>query len=93
MPRNIDAAAQGRRKKEAVQSAVTASLWLTGVAVLLLVLRWRYAVGGLGGALMLVFALLELGMLIPIWILLRTRLILKLLKKTELPNYHDIIIM
>ena len=74
MPRNIDAAAQGRRKKEAVQSAVTASLWLTGVAVLLLVLRWRYAVGGLGGALMLVFALLELGMLIPIWILLRTRL-------------------
>ena len=74
MPRNIDAAAQTRRKKEAVQSAVVTSLWLVAVAALLLFLRWKYAVSGLGGAVMLLFAVIDLGMLIPIWILLRTRL-------------------
>ena len=71
---NADEEAQRRRRREAWQSVIfyTIVLLLTGFG--LLFLRWYYRIDGFGGVVMMIGALLELGMLIPIWILLKVRL-------------------
>lgn len=74
MPKNIDEAAQARRKKDAWQSAVTTTLLRLGMATLLLLLRWYHHMEGVGGSVMLIIALVELGTVVPVWILLKTRL-------------------
>lgn len=72
--KNIDEAAQARRKKDAWQSAVTTTLLRLGMATLLLLLRWYHHMEGVGGSVMLIIALVELGTVVPVWILLKTRL-------------------
>lgn len=74
MPRNIDEPAQCRRRKEAIQSAVLSSLMLFLSAALMLVLRWHYQIESFWGAVLLILSVLELGIIIPVWILLKTRL-------------------
>ena len=73
MPSNTEDR-QARRRKEAWQSAVIATLLRLGMAALLLGLRWYHHLDGLAGTLLLLFALLDLGSIIPVWILLKTRL-------------------
>ena len=41
---------------------------------LLLSLRWYYQMAGVASAVMLIAALLDLGSILPVWILLRQRL-------------------
>lgn len=74
MQRNINEEAQRRRRKDALRSAVTSSVLLTLSAAVMLILRWYYQVDQFWGAVLLIFSVLELGMLIPVWILLKTRL-------------------
>jgi len=40
----------------------------------MLVLRWYYQIDNFWGAVLLIFSVLELGMIVPVWILLKTRL-------------------
>ena len=74
MQKNINQQAQAKRRKEAFQSAVVASIMLLLAAFTKLGLRLHYQMNNFWGALLLIFAILELVMLIPIWILLKTRL-------------------
>lgn len=74
MRKNIDSLAQRQRKKEAWQSAVTATLLRLALSALALFLRWYHHMEGLGGSVLLIVALLELGTIVPVWILLKTRL-------------------
>lgn len=66
--------AQEKRKRDAVQSAVVSSAILSLQAIVLLGLRWYYQIEGIGSAILLIVGLLELGMVIPVLILLRKRL-------------------
>ena len=70
----LDEAAQKRRRKDAYQSTITSSVIFLITGIMLLVLRGYYHIDGFWGTIMLIIAVLELGMLIPIWILLKTRL-------------------
>ena len=70
----INEEAQKKRCKDAIQSAITSSLLMLGSGLLLLFLRQRYQTEGIGNALLLLFALLDLGMILPVWILLKKRL-------------------
>ena len=72
MQENINEAAQAKRRKEAWQSAVSSTLVQLVSGVVLLALR-RYC-GDFWQAVLLILAVLDLGMVIPIWILLKTRL-------------------
>ena len=72
--RSINEEAQKKRRKDAIQSAITSSLLMLGSGSLLLFLRSHYEVQGIGRALLLIFALLDLGMILPVWILLKKRL-------------------
>ena len=72
MQRSIDV--QKKRRKDAVQSAVVSTLMLIVPAVLMLLLRWLYQMEGFMGAVLLIFSILDLGMVIPVWILLKKRL-------------------
>ena len=74
MRNSINEQAQKQRRRDAWQSAVTASVWMTLGAVVLLVLRHLYVREGFWSAVLLLAGLLELGMNIPVWILLKTRL-------------------
>lgn len=74
MQRSIDHQAQQRRRKEAIQSAVSSTATLLLSAMLMLALRWHYQVESFWGAILLILSVLELGMIIPVWILLKTRL-------------------
>ena len=74
MRNSIDEQAQKQRRRDAWQSAITASVWMTLGAVVLLVLRHLYVPEGFWSAVLLLAGLLELGMNIPVWILLKTRL-------------------
>ena len=74
MQKNINQQAQTKRRKEAFQSATISSVMLSLASLTKLGLRWHYHIGHFWGALLLIFAILELAMLIPIWILLNTRL-------------------
>ena len=74
MRNNTDSPAQRRRKKDAVYSAMVASVLLTVSAGLMLYVRAAFIGEGLGSFLVLLLALLDLGMLIPVWILLKKRI-------------------
>ena len=74
LQKNINQQAQSKRRKEAFQSAIISSLMLLLASLTKLGLRWYYQMNDFWGALLLIVAILELAMLIPIWILLKTRL-------------------
>ena len=74
MPKSIDNEAQRKRRRGAWQSVIFATAWLLLSACVLLYLRYRYVPEGIWNAIMLIASMLELGMLIPVWILLKTRL-------------------
>ena len=72
--RNINEEAQRGRRKDAVRSAVSSAVMLILSAAGLLILRWYFQVEDFWGAVLLILSVLELGMTIPVWILLKTRL-------------------
>lgn len=74
MPRSIDEAAQQKRRKDAWHSAIISSIMLIVSGAVMLILRWYYQMDNFWGAVLLIFSVLELGMIIPVWILLKTRL-------------------
>ncbi len=74
MPRSIDEAAQRKRRKDAWHSTIISTIILLVSGIVVLVLRWYYQVEGFWGAVLLIYSVLELGMLAPVWILLKTRL-------------------
>ena len=74
MQRSINEAAQRKRRKDAVQSAVVSTVILVLSAAAMLALRWYYQLDDFWGTVLLIFSMLELGMVIPVWILLKTRL-------------------
>jgi len=74
MPNNINEKAQAQRRRDAWRSVIIATVWLVLSAAVLLYLRHRYVSEGLWRAVLLIASLLELGTLIPVWILLKTRL-------------------
>ena len=74
MQNNINQQAQTKRRKEAFQSTIISNVMLALASLTKLGLRWYYQMDDFWGALLLIFAILELAMLIPIWILLKTRL-------------------
>lgn len=73
-PRNTDTAAQRQRYRDALQNTATATLLNLITAAALLSLRHFVFPGGLLGALLLIISLLDIGTLIPIWILYVKRL-------------------
>lgn len=72
MQRSIDENAQRKRRKDAFQSAAVSTLLLVLSAGVLLFLRSQTE--GFWSAVLLILSVLELGMVIPVWILLKTRL-------------------
>lgn len=70
--KNIDKQAQ--RRRDAIQSAAISTLTMVLAAAVMLFLRRFYRVDGIAGAAMVIFSVLDLGMVIPIWILLKKRL-------------------
>lgn len=72
MQRSIDENAQRKRRRDAFQSAAVSTLLLVLSAGVLLFLRSQTE--GFGSAVLLILSVLELGMVIPVWILLKTRL-------------------
>ena len=74
MPNNTNEEAQARRRRDAWNSAIIATIWMLLSASIMLLLRHFYVPEGFWSAVMLIAGLLELGMIIPVWILLKTRL-------------------
>lgn len=74
MPSNINEETQHKRRKDAIHSAVSSTVMLLVSAVLILLCRWHFQMGNLLGAVLLLLSVLDLGTIIPIWILLKTRL-------------------
>ena len=74
MQRNINEEAQKGRRHDVWKSAIIATVWMLLSASMLLLLRHYYVPEGFWSAVMLIAGLLELGMIIPVWILLKTRL-------------------
>ena len=74
MPKSTDSPAQRRRKKDALKSALVSSGWMGLSGVALLVLSSVFVETPLVRAILAIVSLLELGMIIPIWILYKTRL-------------------
>ena len=74
MQNSINEAAQEKRRKDAWQSASVSSLMLLLSGLLMLGLRWYYGMDGFWGAVLLILSRLDLGMIVPVWILLKTRL-------------------
>ena len=69
MPKSIE-----RRKRQAVLSALLSGCWLVLSAVVVLWLRWLLRPGGLLSALMLVMAVADILLLLPLAVSLRQRL-------------------
>ena len=69
MPASIE-----RRKRQAVLSALLNGCWLVLSAVVVLWLRWLLRPGGLLSALMLVMAVADILLLLPLAVSLRQRL-------------------
>jgi len=71
---NTDSAAQKKRKQDAITSAIVSTAWmfLSGLGILLLCRFYRPV--GFGGAVLRILAILDLTAIIPVWILLKTRL-------------------
>ena len=74
MQKNTDSPAQRRRKKDAVYSALVSSVILAFSAGLMLYIRAAFLEGGFGGFLLLILSVLDLGMIVPVWILLKKRM-------------------
>ena len=74
MQRNINEEAQKDRRHDAWESTIIATVWMLLSASMLLLLRHYYVPEGFWSAVMLIAGLLELGMIVPVWILLKTRL-------------------
>lgn len=74
MPKNTDSPAQRRRKKDALQSALISSFWMTLSGAVLLVLSSIFVENTLVKTILTIVSLLELGMIVPVWILYKTRL-------------------
>lgn len=74
MPENTDSPAQRRRKKDALQNALVASGWMALSGVALLVLSTVFVETPLVRTILTIVSLLELGMIVPVWILCKTRL-------------------
>lgn len=74
MTYHVNEEAQKKRRTDAIHSAVISSLFMLASGLLLLFLRWHYQIAGIGSALLLLFSLLDLGMILPVWILLKKRL-------------------
>ena len=74
MPSNTNGEAQKQRRRDAWKSAIIATVWMLLSASMLLLLRHFYVPKGFWSAVMLIAGLLELGMIVPVWILLKTRL-------------------
>ena len=72
MPNSTDRRAE--RRREAVWGAVSATAMRLIAAVVLLWIRAGMTPGGVGSRVTLVVILLELGTIVPVWILLKTRL-------------------
>ena len=74
MPENTDSPAQRRRKKDALQSALVSSGWMGLSGVALLVLSSIFVEHPLVRTILTIVSLLELGMIVPVWILYKTRI-------------------
>ena len=74
MPESTDSPAQRRRKKDALQNALAASGWMALSGVALLVLSTVFVETPLVRTILTIVSLLELGMIVPVWILYKTRL-------------------
>ena len=74
MQRNTDSPAQRRRKKDALQSALVSSAWMALSGVALAVLSSIFVERPLVRTILTIVSLLELGMIVPVWILYITRL-------------------
>ena len=74
MQRNTDSPAQRRRKKDALQSALVSSAWMALSAAALAVLSSIFVKNTLVRTILTIVSLLELGMIVPVWILYITRL-------------------
>lgn len=74
MPNNTDSPAQRRRKRDALQSALVSSGWMGLSGVALLVLSTVFVETPLVRTILTSVSLLELGMIVPVWILYKTRL-------------------
>ena len=74
MPSNTNGEAQKQRRRDAWKSAIIATVWMLLSASILLLLRHFYVPEGIWSAVMLIAGLLELGMIVPVWILLKIRL-------------------
>ena len=73
MPENTDSPAQRRRKKDALKSALVSSGWMGLSGVALLVLSTVFVETPLVRTMLTIVSLLELGMIVPVWILYKTR--------------------
>ena len=73
MPNNTDSPAQRRRKRDALQSALVSSGWMGLSGVALLVLSTVFVETPLVRTILTSVSLLELGMIVPVWILYKTR--------------------
>lgn len=72
---NINAHAQQARKKGAIISAVFSTIILLLSSVIILFLRSYYQMEHtFVGTFLLLYSLIEMGMIIPVWILLKSRL-------------------
>ena len=74
MPESTDSPAQCRRKKDALQSVLVSSGWMALSGGVLLVLSSIFVERPLVRTILTIVSLLELGMIIPVWILYQTRL-------------------
>ena len=74
MPENTDSPAQRRRKKDALKSALVSSGWMGLSGVALAVLSSIFVEHPLVRTILTIVSLLELGMIVPVWILYKTRI-------------------
>ena len=65
---------QKKKRKDAIFSAVFYSLLTAVTAIVTLYIRFRFDIAGFLGALLLIIALVDLGIIIPIYIILKERL-------------------
>ncbi len=72
MQENTDS--RRRKKKDALFSAVLHTAVLAFIGVLLLDVRHTLEIGGLPGAILSIFALLDWGTIVPIWITFKERI-------------------
>ena len=73
-PESIDEAAQAKRRKGAWESVVIATVWSLISGGILLFLKFHFQVEGFWGAMLMILAVIEFVMIIPVWVLLKMRL-------------------